>query len=163
MGTPCVFVIPFNRSEVIDSLGFRVSRGALTSISPPHVTMPHLPISLSQNLYSSGYLTHTSEPVVTHQVADSHSLMCPRGIRYLATRGRTNCTRRSCVVPLKLWIQLLGWRTRPAAGEMKVVYGEGLDINFNDVALTLGCNLAFVAVGMAIADPGDRVILPVPW
>ena len=46
---------------------------------------------------------------------------------------------------------------------MKVVYGERLDINFNDVALTLGCNLAFVAVGMAIADPGDRVILPVPW
>ena len=48
-------------------------------------------------------------------------------------------------------------------GEMKVVYGEGSDINIDDVALTSGCNLAFVAVAMAIADPGDEVILPVPW
>jgi len=48
-------------------------------------------------------------------------------------------------------------------GEMKVVYGEGSDINLDDVALTSGCNLAFVAVVMAIADPGDEIILPVPW
>jgi len=47
--------------------------------------------------------------------------------------------------------------------EMKVVYGEGSDINIDDVALTSGCNLAFVAVVMAIADTGDEVILPVPW
>jgi len=47
--------------------------------------------------------------------------------------------------------------------EMKVVYGEGSDINIDDVALTSGCNLAFVAVIMAIADTGDEVILPVPW
>ena len=46
---------------------------------------------------------------------------------------------------------------------MKVVYREGSDINFDDVALTSGCNLAFIAVAMAIADPGDEIILPVPW
>jgi aspartate/methionine/tyrosine aminotransferase len=47
---------------------------------------------------------------------------------------------------------------------MKVVYGEGSDINLelDDVALTSGCNLAFAAVVMAIADPGDEFILPVP-
>jgi len=36
--------------------------------------------------------------------------------------------------------------------EMKIVYGEGSDINIDDVALTSGCNLAFVAVAMSIAD-----------
>ena len=52
---------------------------------------------------------------------------------------------------------------RQALGEMKVVYGEGSDINLDEVTLPSGCNLPFVAVVMAIADPGDEFILPVPW
>ena len=46
--------------------------------------------------------------------------------------------------------------------EVKVIYGEGLDINvgLDDVAL---CNWALIAVALAIADPGYEVILPVPW
>lgn len=48
-------------------------------------------------------------------------------------------------------------------GEMKRVYGEDSDLHVDDVALTSGCNLAFVAAAMSVADPGDEVILPVPW
>lgn len=60
------------------------------------------------------------------------------------------------------------WDGEPAlrealVGEMKVVYGSDSDLGVDDVALTSGCNLAFVAVAMSVADAGDEVILPVPW
>jgi aspartate/methionine/tyrosine aminotransferase len=47
--------------------------------------------------------------------------------------------------------------------EMKFVYGELSDVTVEDVALTAGCNMAFVAAVMSLADAGDDVILPVPW
>ena len=48
--------------------------------------------------------------------------------------------------------------------EMKCVYGVGdASLSVDDVALTAGCNLAFVAAVMALVDAGDEVILPVPW
>ncbi|OCH88680.1 PLP-dependent transferase [Obba rivulosa] len=47
--------------------------------------------------------------------------------------------------------------------EMKHAYGEDTDVTPDDIAITAGCNLAFVAAVTAIADPGDEVILPVPW
>jgi aspartate/methionine/tyrosine aminotransferase len=47
--------------------------------------------------------------------------------------------------------------------EMKVVYGEGTDVKAEDVALTAGCNMAFMAVAMSIFNSGDEVILPMPW
>jgi aspartate/methionine/tyrosine aminotransferase len=47
--------------------------------------------------------------------------------------------------------------------EMKWVYGQDADITSEDVALTAGCNMAFVAVLMALASHGDEVILPIPW
>lgn len=49
------------------------------------------------------------------------------------------------------------------AGEMKEVYGQDADISADDIALTVGCNMAFVAAVMSLADAGDEVILPVPW
>ncbi|KAE9402589.1 PLP-dependent transferase [Gymnopus androsaceus JB14] len=54
------------------------------------------------------------------------------------------------------------------AKEMRSIYGltkgdENVDITSSDIAITSGCNLAFVAAIMAIADAGDEVILPVPW
>lgn len=49
------------------------------------------------------------------------------------------------------------------AQEMKVVYGEDSKITAQDIALTAGCNMAFVATVMSLADAGDEVILPVPW
>ncbi|KZS88438.1 PLP-dependent transferase [Sistotremastrum niveocremeum HHB9708] len=47
--------------------------------------------------------------------------------------------------------------------EMKSVYGEDADIKPQDVALTSGCNMAFIAAVMSVASAGDEVILPVPW
>jgi aspartate/methionine/tyrosine aminotransferase len=47
--------------------------------------------------------------------------------------------------------------------EMKAVYRPHADIKIEDVALTAGCNLAFVAVVMTLADAGNEIILPVPW
>ncbi|CAE6375403.1 unnamed protein product [Rhizoctonia solani] len=52
-------------------------------------------------------------------------------------------------------------------GEMKYVYGGkdklDVDVQAEDVALTAGCNAAFMAAVMVVAERGDEVILPVPW
>ena len=47
--------------------------------------------------------------------------------------------------------------------EMKVVYGRECDVQPEDVTITAGCNMAFSAAIMAVAEAGDEVILPVPW
>ena len=49
------------------------------------------------------------------------------------------------------------------ADEMRTIYGKDIDVNAEDVALTAGCNMAFVTTVMALADAGDEIILPVPW
>jgi aspartate/methionine/tyrosine aminotransferase len=49
------------------------------------------------------------------------------------------------------------------ADEMRVIYGDDVHITPEDMSLTSGCNLAFVAAIMTLADAGDEVILPVPW
>ncbi|KAF5334105.1 hypothetical protein D9758_016064 [Tetrapyrgos nigripes] len=62
----------------------------------------------------------------------------------------------------------------PAEGEVKLreglvdemkrcVYGKDIDLKKEDVALTAGCNMAFVATVMCLADEGDEVVLPLPW
>lgn len=54
---------------------------------------------------------------------------------------------------------------RALLDEMSHVYGRGgsIDVAIDDVTITAGCNLAFVAAVMSLADAGDEVILPVPW
>ncbi len=47
------------------------------------------------------------------------------------------------------------------AAELTTLYGG--DIGPADVAITAGCNLAFVAAVLAVAKAGDNVILPAPW
>jgi len=49
------------------------------------------------------------------------------------------------------------------AEEMKSVYGQDIDVSAEDIAITSGCNMAFFATVMCLADPGDEIILPVPW
>ncbi|KAG5638509.1 hypothetical protein H0H81_012314, partial [Sphagnurus paluster] len=49
------------------------------------------------------------------------------------------------------------------AEEMKKIYGPRSDLTDEDIALTTGCNMAFFATLMTLADAGDEVILPVPW
>ncbi|CAE6492239.1 unnamed protein product [Rhizoctonia solani] len=51
--------------------------------------------------------------------------------------------------------------------EMRHVYGGKdklhVDVQLEDVALSAGCNMAFMAAAMVVAERGDEVILPVPW
>lgn len=47
--------------------------------------------------------------------------------------------------------------------EMKEIYGSEVDVNKDDLSITAGCNLAFMAAIMTVASEGDEVILPVPW
>jgi aspartate/methionine/tyrosine aminotransferase len=53
------------------------------------------------------------------------------------------------------------------AEEMKGVYKGSVkvdvDVTGEDVMITTGCNIAFVAAVMSLAEKGDEVILPVPW
>lgn len=47
------------------------------------------------------------------------------------------------------------------ANDVNRVYGASVDADH--VAITAGCNLAFVAAVMAVAKAGDAVLLPGPW
>lgn len=49
------------------------------------------------------------------------------------------------------------------AEEMKSAYGREMDVTADDIAITSGCNMAFVATVVSLADAGDEIILPVPW
>lgn len=52
---------------------------------------------------------------------------------------------------------------RAVIEEMKNVYGDDIDVQEPDVAITAGCNLAYFAALKTIADAGDEVIVPLPW
>jgi aspartate/methionine/tyrosine aminotransferase len=55
---------------------------------------------------------------------------------------------------------------RAVTAEMREVYGRGgaeVDVADEDIAVTAGCNMAYVAAVMTLADAGDEIILPVPW
>lgn len=47
------------------------------------------------------------------------------------------------------------------AAETTRIYGGA--IHARHVAITAGCNLAFVATVMALAQAGDNIVLPTPW
>jgi aspartate/methionine/tyrosine aminotransferase len=47
------------------------------------------------------------------------------------------------------------------AGDVARLYDA--DVGADDVAITAGCNLAFLAAALAVAGPGSSVILPTPW
>lgn len=54
------------------------------------------------------------------------------------------------------------------AVEMQRAYGNeasgtAVDVRPDDIAITAGCNLAFFAALLCVAQRGDEVILPVPW
>jgi aspartate/methionine/tyrosine aminotransferase len=38
-----------------------------------------------------------------------------------------------------------------------------VDVKASDIAISGGCNMAYVAAVMTLCDPGDEIILPVPW
>lgn len=47
------------------------------------------------------------------------------------------------------------------AGEVAALYGGRVEAG--NVAVTAGCNAAFVATALLVAAPGDAVLLPTPW
>ncbi|CAK5282496.1 unnamed protein product [Mycena citricolor] len=50
------------------------------------------------------------------------------------------------------------------AAQMRGIYGAGEQgLTADHLSMVAGCNMAFVAVIMALADAGDQVILPTPW
>ncbi|GAA5978985.1 hypothetical protein JCM10908_002760 [Rhodotorula pacifica] len=49
------------------------------------------------------------------------------------------------------------------ANGLYAVHTEERRIRAENVAITAGCNLAFYASMLALAEPGDEVILPSPW
>ncbi|BGO98388.1 hypothetical protein RTG_00833 [Rhodotorula toruloides ATCC 204091] len=57
---------------------------------------------------------------------------------------------------------------RALAKDVNGVYGtssagEGQPVTADDIVITAGCNLAFYASMLALARPGDEIILPSPW
>lgn len=52
---------------------------------------------------------------------------------------------------------------RAMVTQMKEVYGKDADVCEEDISITAGCNLAFVAAIATVAGKGDEVIIPVPW
>ncbi|TFK71707.1 PLP-dependent transferase [Pluteus cervinus] len=129
-------------------LGFRLSRSVLSTISPPiarayewaasYPATPHRPL-LDMSQGSPGI---PPPQVVRDALAKASS--DTTGYRYLPVLGDEGLRQGLAV-------------------EMKRAYGQDSDILQEDVAITAGCNLAFVAAVMALADAGDEVILPIPW
>ncbi|GAA5852632.1 hypothetical protein JCM9279_004937, partial [Rhodotorula babjevae] len=50
------------------------------------------------------------------------------------------------------------------AADINRTYGERTQpVTKDDVVITAGCNLAFYSTMLALAHPGDEVVLPTPW
>lgn len=133
---------------MLSSLSFRLSRGVLSTISPP--------IS-DAKLWGMVYKPTTTRPLLDMSQgapaappskvlleALSHSSASPESSGYCDVIGES--ALRSAF-----------------AEEMKTVYGREIDVTQDDIAITAGCNMGFVATVMCLADPGDEIILPVPW
>ncbi|KAF9055643.1 pyridoxal phosphate-dependent transferase [Panaeolus papilionaceus] len=134
------------------SLGFRLSRGALTTAPPPipkayewasqYVPKPNRPLlDMSQ-----GVPGVPPPPIV--QSALGAAASSPASFGYSRWDGEPALRKA-------------------LANEIRYVYGaeadRDVDVTEDDVAFTAGCNLAFVASAMCVADAGDEIILPVPW
>jgi len=130
------------------ALKYRLSRGVLTTISPPipkayQWAEQYIPTSTRPLLDMSQGVPGVPPPLVV-QEALGKAASSPTSFGYCR------------------------WNGEPAlrkvlAEEMKVVYGKAADLDVDDIALTAGCNMAFIAVIMSLADPTEEVVLPTPW
>ncbi|KAG2133796.1 pyridoxal phosphate-dependent transferase [Suillus bovinus] len=130
------------------SLSFRLSRGVLSTISPP---IPHA---------KSWGLEY--KPTKTRPLLDMSQGVpgTPPSDVLLDALSYSSSSRGSSG-----YCHVLGEPTLRSAfaKEMKTVYGPDMDVTQDDIAITAGCNMAFVATMMCLADAGDEVVLPVPW
>ena len=153
------------------SLGLRVSRAALTTIFLPYVIVPHISSLLTHNLYSSGYFVRMNGPVTAYSVtaypvAAVRSLIWPR-VFPVSHHPRPYKPRSE---KLHRLLQALGTVFgmhqicgRPLLERWRSFMGRDQTSTLTRMTWCSECNWAFGAVALAIADPGDEFILPVPW
>ncbi|KAH0833428.1 pyridoxal phosphate-dependent transferase [Lanmaoa asiatica] len=132
----------------LPGLAFRLSRGVLTTIQPP------IP---SAKAWGLAYPSTPARPLLDMSQGVPGSP--PLDVLLDALAKTSSSFQSSGYGPA------LGEPKMRAAfaQEMKTVYGKNADITAEDVAITAGCNMAFIATVMCLADAGDEVILPVPW
>ncbi|KAF8982754.1 pyridoxal phosphate-dependent transferase [Cyathus striatus] len=135
----------------VKQLGYHLSRNVLSTITPPIPTAYHWATTysptLTRPLLDMSQGVPRVPPPISLQSALGKAASSPQSFGYVRWDGEP--ALRAALVE-----------------EMKSVYGrngQGVDVNADDVALTAGCNLAFVASVMCVAQAGDEVILPVPW
>ncbi|KAF7367118.1 Aspartate aminotransferase [Mycena sanguinolenta] len=137
------------------SLAFKLSRGVLNTITPP---IPLAYTWATKYRLSHGPLLDMSQYIHLDTWREYQvSLRSPRYRKLWLWRLR----RLAASVTARLKESLFSvrqWQTRCA-----LYTGDTIAINASDMSLTSGCNLAFVATIMTLADAGDEVILPVPW
>ncbi|KAH0591563.1 Aspartate aminotransferase [Termitomyces sp. J132] len=129
-------------------LGLRLSKGILNTISPP------IPAAYQ---WASLYVATQERPLLdmSQGVPGSHP---PKFLQ--EALGASSSSPQSfgyCPADGELLLR------KSLAEEIKFVYGSDSDVTAHDIALTTGCNMAFFATIMSLADAGDEVILPVPW
>ncbi|GLB43701.1 hypothetical protein LshimejAT787_1402130 [Lyophyllum shimeji] len=132
----------------VSRLAFKLSRGVLNTITPPIPTAYqwaslYSPTAARPLLDMSQGVPGTPPPEVL-RTALGMAASSPTSFGYCPAEGE----------PLL---------RKALADEMKVIYGSDADVTAEDIALTAGCNMAFFATIMSLADAGDEVILPVPW
>ncbi|KIJ59636.1 hypothetical protein HYDPIDRAFT_118257 [Hydnomerulius pinastri MD-312] len=128
-------------------LAFRLSRGVLSTIPPP---IPRA------KAWASAYIPSPGRPLL--DMSQGVPGTPPPNV-LLDALAKTSSSPSSSG-----YCHALGEpKLRSAfAQEMRTVYGQNADVTAEDIAFTSGCNMAFVATVMCLADPGDEVILPVP-
>ncbi|KAG8212873.1 pyridoxal phosphate-dependent transferase [Butyriboletus roseoflavus] len=130
------------------SLAFRLSRSVLTTIQPP---IPRV------KAWGLAYPSTPARPLLDMSQGAPGS---PPSNVLLEALAKTSSSLQSTGYGHALGEPKL---RASFAQEMKTVYGQCADITADDVAITAGCNMAFIAAVMCLADAGDEVILPVPW
>ncbi|KAL5487928.1 hypothetical protein ACEPAI_6036 [Sanghuangporus weigelae] len=130
------------------SLAFRLSRQVQSASSPP------IPQAYK---WATSYTSTKERPLL--DMSQGVPGIPPPPI-LLEALGKCAANPRTCgYCPMTVEPLLKASLVR----EMKVTYGKDSDLFPDDVALTAGCNMAFITAVMSLADAGDEVILPVPW
>ncbi|TRM69968.1 pyridoxal phosphate-dependent transferase [Schizophyllum amplum] len=130
------------------ALSFRVGRGILSTLSPP-IPQAHE--------WANAYKATPARPLLNMSQGVPGIPPPPELQRALGAAAASQESFGYTVPEGDLSMR------NALAAEMKHIYGNSCDVTSSDIALTTGCNLAFVASIMALTDAGDEVILPVPW
>ncbi|KAF8167165.1 pyridoxal phosphate-dependent transferase [Crassisporium funariophilum] len=142
------------------ALGFRVSKAVLSTIAPPiplayeWATRYHSP-SPSRPLLDMSQGVPGNPPPDSVRQALGTAASSKESFGYGRWDGERSL-REALVGEMR--------RVYSAKGTNEIEGGAtDVDLRAEDVALTAGCNMAFMATAMSLADFGDEVILPVPW